>query len=231
MSAVFSGHDSITLQAEGQARSSARWLIPQLLLWLLAVGAAAYSITAYDFSTEQPLPGVEASQWPESTRLTRTPGRSTLLLFLHPKCPCSRATLVELERLAEQLQSSDAQRLEFIVVATVPSSHGEAWLTTGTVAQARRILNAKVLPDIDGAEAQNFGAVTSGMVMLYDPDGACQYAGGITVARGQQGENVGWLALAEALKGGRVAASGIPAFGCRLCLPESIASSAIRPAS
>jgi hypothetical protein len=175
-------------------------------------------MTAYEFSTEQPLNTSVAHTWPEDARLLRTAGRSTLLLFLHPKCPCSRATLAELERLAEDITSEEAP--EFIVVATVPSTTDQAWLQTATVNRARNILNAQVFADAEGVEARKFGAVNSGLVMLFDPAGTCKYTGGITIARGQEGANVGRIALTNILSDAGPTASGIPAFGCRLCLPQ-----------
>jgi hypothetical protein len=56
--------------------------------------------------------------------------------------------------------------------------------------------------------------------MLYDAEGTCRYAGGITIARGHEGDNAGRLALLKILEGDLNAPVTFPAFGCRLCLPE-----------
>jgi hypothetical protein len=64
------------------------------ILWLsiACVGMAAlwlYSITA---GKEGATPG----RWPASSSLQRTPGASTLVMFVHPRCPCSHASTSEL---------------------------------------------------------------------------------------------------------------------------------------
>jgi hypothetical protein len=63
-----------------------------LSLSLACAGMAAlwlYSITA---GKEGAPPG----RWPESSSLQRTPGASTLVMFVHPRCPCSHASISEL---------------------------------------------------------------------------------------------------------------------------------------
>ena len=74
--------------------------------------------------------------------LART--RPTLVLFLHPKCPCSRASLNELSDCSRDMQPADRPR---------PSSgrrrHGsaaavdEAWWNTDTIAQSRQLADAQ----------------------------------------------------------------------------------------
>jgi hypothetical protein len=204
-------------------RSVPRSLYAPITLWLLAVAAGWWSITAYDLSTEQPLVDGVAAHWPASTSLEWTEGRPTLLLFLHPKCPCSRASLAELERVAELVQGQGGRDPELIVIVTVPATPTEDWLNTATVNRAKGIPNARLFIDRSGVEAQRFGAVTSGLVMLYDGAGTCAYAGGVTIARGHEGENAGRLALVKLLKGEECAAPGAPVFGCRLCLPKAAA--------
>ena len=40
------------------------------------------------------------AQWPRESRLQRASGqRATLVLFAHPECPCTRASVTELARL------------------------------------------------------------------------------------------------------------------------------------
>ena len=143
-----------------------------------------------------------------------------MLLFLHPKCPCSRATLHELERLLTSIGEQASRTLDLIVVATVPETVDDSWLNTDTVEQAKRLVNARLFIDRGGNEAARFGAATSGLVIFFNVAGSRQYAGGVTVARGHEGASVGGVYLTEILRGESAIAREMPAFGCRLCLPE-----------
>src|SRR5690349_9897857 len=67
-------------------------------LWLLASVGGLGAVLAYETTPGRSGTGA-APPWPAASRLPRTGGRPTLVLFLHPLCPCSRATLSELERL------------------------------------------------------------------------------------------------------------------------------------
>src|SRR5438105_15392716 len=41
-------------------------------------------------------------RWPEGTRLVRAGDRPTLVMFAHPRCACTRASIAELNRLASE---------------------------------------------------------------------------------------------------------------------------------
>src|SRR5712671_5581051 len=59
------------------------------------VGLARYKSTPGEMA-EAP------ARWPQGTRLQRVAGRPTLVMFAHPKCACTRASLAELNRLAAE---------------------------------------------------------------------------------------------------------------------------------
>jgi hypothetical protein len=190
-----------------------------ITVWAVALAAGWWSLEVYDFGTNASLPSGFVDRWPDDSALVRHDGRPTMLLFLHPKCPCSRASLGELERLFSSIAGHTTSAPDLIVVATVPQAAPADWYHTDTVARALRLSNARLYIDREGVEAARFGATTSGSVMLFDPAGARQYAGGVTIARGHEGGNAGRDAIAQILRGARHVATGIPAFGCRLCLP------------
>jgi hypothetical protein len=126
----------------------------------------------------------------------------------------------------ESVRGSRTPQAEMMVVVTIPNQASEEWLTSDTVSRAKQLRNAQLFVDIGGVEACRFGAVTSGAVMLFDPAGVCKYAGGVTMARGHEGDNAGRLAVAGILRGEVDATPSLPAFGCRLCLPETKSLSA-----
>jgi len=157
------------------------------------------------------------SQWPSASPLPRAPaGRSTLLLFAHPRCPCTRATMGELEILmARSMTRADA-----CVVFVRPPEVAAGWERTDLWERATRIPGVAVRVDEGGVEAERFGAVTSGEVLVYDPNGALRFVGGITAARGHSGDNAGRAAVEALLAGHDDAPRSSPVFGCRLLAPS-----------
>jgi hypothetical protein len=202
-------------------RTSADWsLYAVIVLWVTAVVVGWWFIEDYSFSENPPLTHRPVDRWPSQTALTRQQGRPTMLLFLHPKCPCSRATLHELERLLTSTSGKAVRAVDLIVVATVPEFPDESWLRSETVERVGQLANARLFIDPNGTEAARFGAVTSGLVMYFDAEGTTQYSGGITMARGHEGPSVGGECVTKILRGETAVAHEMPAFGCRLCLPE-----------
>jgi hypothetical protein len=81
--------------------------------------------------------------------------------------------------------------------------------------------------DPNGAEAQLFGAETSGYVLLYDTLGQLLFKGGITGSRGHAGDNAGENAIVSLLTGQGASAKQAPVYGCSLigeceALPEGV---------
>jgi hypothetical protein len=175
----------------------------------------------YEFSINEPPSHRVVEHWPAESELVRSEHRSTLLLFLHPKCPCSQASISELNQLLASLKESATQKPDLVVVATIPPTAIDDWWNTDTVASCQQIADARLFIDRGGREAARFGAVTSGTMMLFDEHGERRYAGGITMARGHAGANSGRDQLAAILRGDPPRGEDIPAFGCQLCLPKS----------
>lgn len=146
--------------------------------------------------------GGTPAQWPAESHLPRGTG-ATVAIFVHPDCPCSRASLAELASL-----SRDASVAIDVVVAG-PEVAGDLWDQAGALSGAHRLAD-------DGSEAARFGARTSGHVVVYDRTGALQFAGGITGERGHVGDNAGRAAVQRILDGERGALPSHPVFGCAL---------------
>src|SRR5579871_6313093 len=49
--------------------------------------------------------GAPPAVWPPESRIQRDGQRPTVLIFLHPRCPCSRASLAELVHVVERCGS------------------------------------------------------------------------------------------------------------------------------
>jgi hypothetical protein len=191
-----------------------------IVVWIAGLTAGWAILERYQYTADDLQTAGFVDHWPPNSRLPRSSGHSTLVLFLHPKCPCSRATMSELEHLFTSIQGRTAGTTDCVVDATLPVNFGDEWLNTDTMERARHLTDARVVPDPGGVEAGIFGATTSGLVMLFDRGGRRQYAGGITESRGHEGDNAGLDRLQRILCNEIISAEGIPVFGCRLCLPE-----------
>ena len=187
----------------------AAWLIG-CSVWGLSVVTGMNMLWRY-----RSTPAAAASvleRWPEASPLRRDPARPTLVMFMHPRCPCSRASVGELDKLAQRFGDRAALHVLFVK----PAGTAEGWERTDSWAGAMRIPGVAVAVDRDGAEAARFGAHTSGQVLLYDAGGRLLFQGGITGGRGHAGDNLGEARVAALLSGGAVDRSTSPVFGCAL---------------
>ena len=151
--------------------------------------------------------------WPAGSSVTAAGGgRSTLLLFAHPKCPCTRATVEELATLMHDV----GRDVDATVLFVRPSGVALGWERTPLWEAAAKIAGVTVVADEGGAEAMRFGAVTSGLALLYAPDGRLLFSGGITATRGHAGDNAGRSSIEALLERRSPARHTTPVYGCRL---------------
>lgn len=191
------------------SRASLIWATVAIA-WLLVVGGGSLALVSYagDAGRSDPAP----IRWPGDSTITLAGDRPTLVFFLHPKCPCTRASLMELERV---LATGPHVSVQVCVVG--PAELRDQWLQTGTACRARSIASGGIVYDADGTLAARYGAKTSGHVVLYGLDGALKFSGGITAARGHEGDNTGKSAIAALLRGQTTTTDTTPVFGCTLC--------------
>jgi hypothetical protein len=162
-------------------------------------------------------PGPAGLPMPELRLSTvRTPLTSQLVVTIHPKCPCSRATVGELARVMTACEG----RLTARVLMVRPPGKPEGWEQTDLWTAAARIPGVTVVTDVDGAESGKFGAETSGHAMLYDGSGKLVFSGGITESRGHEGDNAGRSAVVSLVWAGMWAEGNVsprtPVYGCSL---------------
>jgi hypothetical protein len=189
-------------------------LAAALIVWIAVAVAGWYGISAYGFKGDPQATTGIVRHWPADSTIARMTGRPTLVLFLHPKCPCSRATVAELERLPV-LVPSDALP-DICVVAAAPRSTGDLWWSSPFLERAARLPNAHLVRDPGGVETELFGVRISGTVLLFDPAGNRLYAGGVTMSRGHAGDNVGLQAVTDLLVDHDADVSSIPPLGCAM---------------
>jgi hypothetical protein len=181
--------------------------------WALAlvVGVAA----GIQFQTAPGEPGRGAESWPDGTALARAGDRPTLLLFGHPLCPCTRASLAELEKLLSRVEG----RVRTTVVWSWDGAERPAD-EVGLIERARALPGVATFDDVGAREARRFGVATSGEALLFDAEGRRVYRGGLTGSRGHEGDNAGRDAVLARLEGEETAARSAPVFGCPLLDPD-----------
>jgi len=188
-------------------RGKPLWLAAGLCVWMAAIVGASVLLWRYSAA-----PGTAAeapSRIPAEFRSHARPHEFTLLMAVHPRCPCSRASLAELAKILTH--SPDDCRT--VVLAFKPSDEPDSWIETDLCRHARK-LGAEVQIDEDGRHALAMGMQTSGQVLLYDPRGDLRYQGGVTSARGHQGDNLGQRTVERILNGEAVPLAILPVYGC-----------------
>jgi hypothetical protein len=191
-----------------------------LAAWLLTVGAGMRMLWAYADTPGRP--AAAKALWPADAGFPRDTSGPVLVLFLHPQCPCSRATIAELARL---LANAPAPAAIYALVYR-PADADAGWERTDLWNSAAALHGVHVMTDVGGAQARVFGAFISGQTLLYGATGSLLFSGGITDARGHEGDNPGRTALTTILSGGTPAASGTPVFGCYLYSESDVTASA-----
>ena len=181
-----------------------------VFLWMIGIGYGVNLLRAYESAPGAM--GLTPMVWPKESRILRDPDRSSLLMLVHPQCSCTRASLDELRGIMSL--SHGAVRAWVLVIK--PAGADEHWERSATGAQAQAIPDVTVLPDDKGLEAARFGALTSGHVVLYDHGGRLLFSGGITGARGHEGDNVGRRRILGLLDRSITARTGHEVFGCPL---------------
>jgi hypothetical protein len=188
-----------------------RWiLILAGILWLVAcVGGSSVLLHYASTAGER---GNSLSQWPVKSQLTPFKDGDTLVIAVHPHCPCTRASMVELNDLMLSLKG----KLKAYVLVMKPHDFPGGWENTDILSSARRIPDTTVLVDVDGLEAARFGATTSGQSILYDRKGQLLFNGGITEGRGHIGDNPGLQRIVSLVKTGKADKNDSLVFGCPL---------------
>ena len=185
-------------------------LILLFAVWVVAVGAGFTALTAYKLRPGDQ--GEVPSAWPADVSIARRDGVPALVMNLHPRCVCSRASLAELN----VLRSRFVGELDIHLIFARPEGVAKGWEDTDTWRTAGEIGGAMRRLDEQGGLAERFGAKTSGHVVLFDGAGRVVYSGGLTGGRGHEGDNAGLDRALTALRGETPELGTAPVFGCEI---------------
>lgn len=180
------------------------------ILWVTLL-VAGFTILEQEEFTPVAATQTLASFPPQST-IPRVLSKPTLLIFVHPYCPCSRASLHELDQLLVATQN----KLSVIIVFTIPDGIEPGWQEGDLWKLATTMRGVRVICDEGGVEAQRFGVKGSGHTLLYATSGKLLFSGGITPSRGHEGDNSGRSAIVSFILNGHALVNHTPVFGCSL---------------
>jgi hypothetical protein len=215
MSSLFGHLPKVALPGSPESLRN-RWPAQKLLLiasiagWAIVVGFGLRTLVVYANT-----PGQIASpplHWPAMAPVALAGRGDSLLVFLHPQCPCSRATLGELAKILACCRGV----VEPTVFFYRPQTASADWTETDLWRSAAAIPGVRVLQDLDARTARLFGAHVSGQTLLYDRRGNLAFNGGITAFRGHSGDNDGRDAIQSIATNHSPAHRTTPVFGCAL---------------
>ncbi len=169
-----------------------------MIAWGLSVGGGFTALARYAGA-----PGEMADAapfWPKDSRIARSE-KPTLVVVAHAECPCTRATMRELEKLSSRIDAD-----VWVVFANQPK---------GSPLENEAARFAHVISD--PVEAKRFGAKTSGQAFLYSAGGKLLFSGGLTPSRGHEGDTNGQSRIRTLVRGRAEDANEkdrAPVFGC-----------------
>jgi hypothetical protein len=176
-------------------------------LWLFLSCAGLVAMLYHEKSPG--MAGNPPGEWPANS--TIAPRGPTLILFAHPHCPCTRASIGELAQIMAHCEGKLAAHVCFLL----PAGQCADWTQSDLWRSAEAIPGVTVHIDWNGAEARRFHAGTSGQTVLYDA-GRLLFAGGITAGRGHSGDNPGRDAVMALLASPTDGGARTPVYGCPL---------------
>src|SRR4051812_23804728 len=125
--------------------------------WLLACigwcGLAAFGyaiLLRYSFANGNASPAPRII--PSSLAASSPPGRPQLFVALHPRCPCSRATVRELAKILTRT----AFTAQTTVLMYRPEKETDSWMEGPLLRECRR-MNCQIRADPKGALAASLG--------------------------------------------------------------------------
>ena len=196
--------------------------IAAVALWLVAVGLGMAALLNYSNTPSHD--GLAPAHWPAQSTIPRVAAQATLVMFAHPRCACTRASVGELAVLMAHCQ----QLVSAHVVFFRPRGSAGDWAHSDLWRAAEVIPGVTVQADEDGQEARLFHADTSGHTVLYDAQGHLVFNGGITIARGHSGDNAGRDAIMAFLQTKATDHAQTPVFGCPILDSTSRTSNGVK---
>lgn len=198
------------LMSQARCKVECSLLVASGFIWVLIILAGLWVLWGYENTPGQA--GQPPLNWPAASRVQRHSNQFTLIMLVHPHCPCTRASINELALIMARGTGRSTAHVLFLK----PDGAELGWERSDLWRNASMIPGVEVMADEGGAEARLFNASTSGQVLLYDAGGRLLFSGGITGARGHEGDNAGRDAITSLLISGEAGSTETFVFGCSL---------------
>jgi hypothetical protein len=190
-------------------------LLRFFLLPLWAFGIIVGFCCLADYDTKPALADAAPLVWPPESSVQRSESQWTILMFVHPRCPCSRASLNELSRIVGECPG---QAIVHVLLFQPPGTSGN-WNSSSLRDLVDSIPQASITIDSSAGEAKRFSARVSGQTYAFDSQGRMRFSGGITGGRGHYGPNSSSDRLIKILLGKGATEQLSPVYGCDLRTP------------
>ncbi len=185
-------------------------IFTSLIIWIVVIAFGYKILINYEFKPTSALESIQ--EFPQESQFTLDPKLATLFIFIHPHCPCSRASIEELSKLLAGFQN----KLKVIAIFTKPKGVNASWIKTDLWHKVKSLPNVEMFIDYENHEAKIFKANSSGEVFLFKPNGNLVFHGGITSSRGHEGDNKGRSTISHYLSTGEIKDKQTFTFGCIL---------------
>lgn len=176
-----------------------------LTFFVLSILGGIHSLMTYSGKAGAQTPA--EGHWPASSKLSSSKNPH-LVMFLHPGCSCSKASLAELGRLLAEAPELSAQ----LVFMRTPKLE-KLFVENPLISKAKTLPRTEIVFDEHGEEAKIFGAETSGHSYFYNEKSELIFNGGLTMARGHEGASVGKESILSYFKGKKSTQNTL-VFGC-----------------
>jgi hypothetical protein len=190
------------------------------MIWIATVTVGAVAMLRHEFDGQAEVHAPAA--WPSELGVFNPAGRAlSLVMVAHPDCPCTRASIAQLERLLAQ---SAGQTQAIVFVYQMPGVSRDELQNEDFWKRLEQIANLRPIADPAGAIAERLGADVSGSAAAYDREGKLRFQGGLTASRGHEGPSFALEHLRALALGQRTPSAGVastPAFGCRFSKIET----------
>ena len=155
-----------------------------------------------------------------------------LIVFIHPGCSCTHATLQQLDKLLQSPHPPVRLTLAVYQSKALITQHQASFDSSSYLHPAHdKLAEFRQLSDWNGALARSLGAVTSGQILLYSAAGQLLFQGGITEERAHLGDNDSADSLLTAINStarpfpnlhltSTKAITPHPVFGCSILNPR-----------
>lgn len=193
-----------------------RWLFKLIAtIWVGGIVAGGFAMFRHEFTAGETEPAPQELPKEFSKLGPKTDAELTLIMAVHPDCPCTSASIEQLDRF---LTSHPEKTQAVAFFWTDPQNPDPIDLSSNAYwSRLSKMKAARIYPDPGGQNAAKLGALVSGAVAAYDANGKLRFQGGLTATRGHAGPSPSIDVLTCIAEGREICGSNqSPNFGCSL---------------